>query len=251
MARILIVEDDTGMNQLYCAWLAQEHECQYAASVAEALSAVSRTTYGLLVLDYRLPDGSGLDILAAMREQALALPPVLLVTGYGTYTLSVEALDVGVTALAAKPLDRPSFLRKVRTCLALGRSALTLRDDRFQRLEAHLLENLHRKVSLEEVAHLASASRSAFNRWIKRASGHSYTKLVSELRLREARALLSDGDLSVGEVAERTGFRSQSYFARWFKRHTGLSPRRYRDGPRGASPVSVGPQSARNPSRPS
>lgn len=61
----------------------------------------------------------------------------------------------------------------------------------------------------------------------------SYEKLVSSLRLQQARDLLRQQDLAIGDIARRLGYSHASHFARAFRRLAGVSPRAYRADCRG------------------
>ena len=60
--------------------------------------------------------------------------------------------------------------------------------------------------------------------------GRTPKQLIDEQRLAEVKVLLSDPHLSVTEIAEQLGFADQSYLTRFFRRHTGMSPKAFRAG---------------------
>ncbi len=70
--------------------------------------------------------------------------------------------------------------------------------------------------------HLSRACRAC--------SGRSASRLLAERVHYEARRLLAESDLPVGEVAQQLGFRSPAYFSRAFLKHTGASPTTFRQG---------------------
>ena len=53
-------------------------------------------------------------------------------------------------------------------------------------------------------------------------------KYVQEVRLRNAKIMLESSKLSIGEISQSMRFCDSKYFANWFKKSTGLSPREYR-----------------------
>jgi len=71
-------------------------------------------------------------------------------------------------------------------------------------------------------------SPSAFRRAFRAASGLSPREWAIHARLEKARDLLADTRLSVGEIAERLGYRDVHFFSRQFARHTGLPPLAWR-----------------------
>lgn len=71
-------------------------------------------------------------------------------------------------------------------------------------------------------------SVSQMNRRFRRAYGQAPRDLVGALRLRQAQVQLLHGSRRIAEIAHACGFDDPDYFARWFRRHAGESPRAYR-----------------------
>jgi AraC-like DNA-binding protein/mannose-6-phosphate isomerase-like protein (cupin superfamily) len=91
------------------------------------------------------------------------------------------------------------------------------------------LENrLESAVSLDELTALAGLSASTLNRAFRRAVGLPPLAYHLRLRLRKSASLLRSTDLSVTEVAGKSGFDDANYFARQFRNSMGLSPSAYR-----------------------
>jgi AraC-like DNA-binding protein len=67
-------------------------------------------------------------------------------------------------------------------------------------------------------------------------TGRTPSQLVREARTHEAKRLLAKTDLTVRQVAARTGFADPAYFCRFFRRETGVSPGAFRRGDETRSP---------------
>jgi DNA-binding NtrC family response regulator len=86
------------------AWLRdQGYELDEATGYAEALDAVSKNRYDLLLVDIRLGNDDGFDLLAHCKEHYPGLS-VILITGYGTVETAIEAIRAGAFDLLTKPL---------------------------------------------------------------------------------------------------------------------------------------------------
>lgn len=93
---------------------------------------------------------------------------------------------------------------------------------------AFIQSNFGRPLALEDVAREVHVSTYYLSHLLTRETGRSFTEHLADMRLRRAKQLLATTDQSVGEVAGATGFADGNYFARVFKRETGLTPSDYR-----------------------
>ena len=103
--RILIVDDDEPFRlALRNAFVRRGYEVSLAGSLAEADATVRDHPPQYAVVDLRMPGGSGLDVVRALR--GLAKPPqVVVLTGYGTIGTAVEAIRLGAVNYLNKPAD--------------------------------------------------------------------------------------------------------------------------------------------------
>src|SRR6266480_205746 len=85
MATILVVDDEDSIRLLYSEELAEEgHEVSTAASAAEAVAKLEEQTYDLVVLDIKLKNESGLDLLQKIVKERHEMP-VILCTAFSCY----------------------------------------------------------------------------------------------------------------------------------------------------------------------
>lgn len=102
---LLLVDDDQPfLNRLGRAMERRGFEVRTASSVGEGLAEVRRAPPAFAVVDLRLEDGTGLDVVQALhgaREDARAV----MLTGYGNITTAVAAVKLGAVDYLAKPAD--------------------------------------------------------------------------------------------------------------------------------------------------
>jgi len=77
------------------------------------------------------------------------------------------------------------------------------------------------------IGRLGGSRRSAEGRF-RKATGHSILEEIQAVRLAEVERLLADPSVKIGSIAARTGYRSENFLTRLFKRKTGLTPSRWR-----------------------
>ncbi len=114
-----------------------------------------------------------------------------------------------------------------------------------QKVFAHIFSNLSEDIRLPDVARMAGMSDSAFSRFFKKNSGHSFTDHVNKLRVWKAGQLLAETEMPITDICFEAGYRNLSNFNRTFLRHHGVTPSRYRKlaGNRRGEPL---PSVARN-----
>lgn len=88
--------------------------------------------------------------------------------------------------------------------------------------------NLHRKLSLDELARSASISRSHLCRMFKAEAGMSPGQYIQKLRMQEGSMLLASTFMSVKQIMIEVGYSDKSLFVRHFKKAQGLTPSEYR-----------------------
>lgn len=102
--RILLVDDNLDHAQLALRALRGEGRVDAARLGAEAVDRAAEEEYDLVLLDYRLPDMSGLEVLARLR--AMAKPPaVILMSAQGSEEVAMEALKNGAAGYVVKNAD--------------------------------------------------------------------------------------------------------------------------------------------------
>ncbi len=88
--------------------------------------------------------------------------------------------------------------------------------------------NFSEEITVEGLAERAFLSRSHFCRQFKKVTGFSPLEYIHSVRLRVAENLLENSDLSITEIALRSGFSGSNYFGDLFRRYRGMSPRTWR-----------------------
>lgn len=115
--RILYVEDDELLGESVRAAAEQEgYAIDWLSNGRLALSAFRSGSYDLIILDRRLPDVSGTDLLRTLRSEGLETP-VLLLTAYDSVEDKVEGLDAGADDYLTKPFELDELFARMRSLL--------------------------------------------------------------------------------------------------------------------------------------
>jgi len=116
MPRVLVVDDEPGVQESLRMLLKGDCEVVLAASVEEALRALSTTRPDLVLLDLVMPGRSGLDLLSELSAAPDA-PPVVVLTGTKTVSTAVEAMKRGAADYVTKPFEVEALRIKIRQLL--------------------------------------------------------------------------------------------------------------------------------------
>lgn len=150
--KVLAVDDEDSVRELYDTVLSGEGcEVQTALDGRTAMDMLGKEKYDLVLLDLKMPDYEGTDVLKRMKDR-LSDTIVIIITAYPSLDSAVEAIKAGVYDYIVKPFS-PAQLR-----LAVGRAAdrITLEKE-----NEHLLMELKKKNecledNVDELEHIAS-----------------------------------------------------------------------------------------------
>lgn len=107
---LLVDDDEIFLNRLARAMEKRGFHVTRALSVAEARAAVHLSAPAFAVVDLRLEDGNGLDVVDALRE-ARENTRIVVLTGYGAIATAVAAVKMGATDYLSKPADAEDITR--------------------------------------------------------------------------------------------------------------------------------------------
>lgn len=114
-ARLLVVDDDAPFRrQLVRAMERRGFDVLSAESFDEAVSLSSENALGYAIVDIRLDDKNGLDLVPILREHHSEIKIVVL-TGYGNIASAVNAIKVGAVDYLAKPADPDDIFAALKT----------------------------------------------------------------------------------------------------------------------------------------
>ena len=103
MATILIIDDEVDITTTLQRFFERaRHDVVVAHTSEEGLVAFKRTRPDLVLLDLHLPDGSGMDILAQLKDEQAV---VIMITGHGDIELAVTAMQQGAENFLTKPVE--------------------------------------------------------------------------------------------------------------------------------------------------
>ena len=162
---ILVVDDERTLRFTLKEGLSEEgYRVDTAADIAEALEKLERDEFHLVLLDQKLPDGNGIDLLKTIRARRSSVQ-VVIMTAYGKFQQAVEATKAGCYEYVAKPFELDHMKLIIQNALSQTRLAdevARLRDAERRRAGSTLIVGGSSKMQklIETIRKLASAGSS-------------------------------------------------------------------------------------------
>lgn len=115
--KILVIDDEEYTRWFLSKVLTEEgFDVQSASTGREALQKVPNSIPDLVILDLRLPDMHGIEVLRTMKERKWKTKVVIL-TAYGTPQIEAEAKELGICAFISKPYVLDDLIEHCKKCI--------------------------------------------------------------------------------------------------------------------------------------
>jgi DNA-binding NtrC family response regulator len=164
--RVLLVDDDPGVSEVIGMLLEREgYAASHAATLKASLEQIKRSELDLVVTDLKLPDGTGLDVIAGVRARRPRLP-IIVITSYSSMESAIAALRAGAADYVIKPFDNGELLRAIARTLSARRmlhGARPLAVEEYIREVVERFQDSYREI---ELARMLGIGRKAL--WMRR-----------------------------------------------------------------------------------
>ncbi|PLT35516.1 response regulator [Bacillus sp. V5-8f] len=227
--RILLVDDEPlELEQLrylikekYPLWEIKEAE---DGVVAKRLLADHH--FDLALIDIHLPGENGLNLCAYIKENYQT--ECMMITAYQEFAYARQSIKLQVMDYLTKPvIARELYQALEHFILHFGRTELS---PEIHKVMDYIQHHFSKKLNLQELASFIHVSPSYLSRKFTEETGKNFQEFVVELRLKKAKEMIKQNPfLSMGMIAEKTGFSSQNHFSTAFKKYEGVSPSVYKE----------------------
>lgn len=253
MYQILVAEDEAIERKTLCICLEKHFadRCTVlsAKSGTEAVELFEQCCPQVAILDIEMPGISGLEAARRIRRSGSACV-ILFLTAYDNFSYAREAILLRALDYLLKPWSERELILSVEEALRLcedhtgdlearllmgacpvsgeeGHTSLRLGQVR-ENIESFIREHYDTELSMQDVARAMNYSDAYFCKLFKQCFGVNFSVYLNEYRIDRAKELLHTTRLNVREVSVACGYRDSNYFARVFKRITGMTPTEYR-----------------------
>lgn len=229
--KILFVDDEPGLLKSSAMLFGDYFTVITAPDAMEALERLNSEHIDCIVLDIVMPSMSGLEFLKVIRKSGYKVP-VIIVTGKSCLHYAEQCADLNISGYINKPYEVDDLVKRIKN---IFEPVFTLSggmdDDDFTGLSSRLKEvleyinlNYHRPLTLRVIARDLGACSDHIGKLFKKDLGKSFSEYINGLRVKKAKFMISEGALSISDIAVRSGFGSEQNFFKQFKRHTGVTP---------------------------
>jgi len=123
-AIVLVVDDEIEVCRILDRMLSiDQYQVQTSQSVAGAVAAIEEKLFDLYVVDYKLADGCGLDVVDWIRSKG-SEAPVLLLSGYVPTEIALRAQKLRIFEIIEKPFSREMIMNAVKKAIGPPKGVL-------------------------------------------------------------------------------------------------------------------------------
>ena len=223
----------------------------------EGLEMIRREKPDILISDICMPGMDGLSMIAALKSEFPNME-ITILTGYRDFDYAQEAIRLGVRRFLLKPskmdelneaigamlegLERKTFLRKWE--MKAGEEAPDIAAEGEEEKEemesaassfivknalAFIEANYAERLKLADVADYVYVSQWHLSKLLNKYTGQNFSEILNRVRMEQAKKLLENPSLRIGDIAEAVGFLDMAHFSRVFKKQVGVSANEYRN----------------------
>jgi two-component system response regulator HydG len=128
MPKILLIEDDISFCKLLEKFLIKKaYDVTIAFSAAEARLAIKKELFNLVLMDIRLPDSDGIELLTEFKTSNPEIP-VILMTGYSDVNTAVKAMKNGAADYISKPFNPDEVLLVITNAMQISQDEVTAKE---------------------------------------------------------------------------------------------------------------------------
>ena len=243
MYNVLIADNDTAIRFAYRnmpEWKKNGFCVRAETSDGKnAYNLLKSNCFDIIFLDAVLPGIGGLELLAALENEDIHIPAVLVST-HRDFEYARKGMRHGAVDYLIKPFGQD----ELDHCLSILKKRLdkSHENDRLKRLfldyglnpdkpfvqKMIKYMNTRQPLSMSSMADYFGLNKDYFGKLFLRENGCSFQQFLVRYKMEYAKSLLLETDLKIYEVSEQLGYKTTDYFTRLFRKYTGLSPRSYR-----------------------
>lgn len=234
-----------------------------AVDGTEAIKLCSQERCQIVIMDISMPEMNGVEAAEQIRRLDEGCE-IIFLTAYDEFFYAKRAIAIHALDYLLKPCEEEELtsvmeeamrrIQRRRQFEELNRNSECLEEESRQeevygeefkdeadmeepdrlgqaaeKIRRYIQKNYMRDISMQDAARMMNYSDAYFCKLFKQCFDQNFTAYLTAFRIHEARRLLREKNVSVREVSMLVGYYDANYFAKVFKRITGMNPSEYRD----------------------
>lgn len=248
---ILLVEDNKDIAIfIRSIFPNNKYNIVYCSNGEDAYKLVESTVPDIIITDIIMPKKNGIELIKDIKTSSLLNHiPIIIISAKNRNEDIYEGLKVGADTYLAKPFQPEELKIRVNNLLASHNLLIekyrrtVLKEDKnsdirdevsanaeFLRLATDLIyrEMKNPDFTPTMLSEELAISMSQLNKKLNAITGYPTSTYILQVKLSNAKKLLSNESKTIGEIAAECGIYDVNYFSRVFKRHTGFTPTQFR-----------------------
>lgn len=239
--KLLIAEDEAairnGMEKYIRLHTERFSKIYTAKNGQEAVDIIFQYRPEVMLLDIQMPKKSGLDVMKEAKEGDV-FPETIILSGYDEFRYAQQALRFGARDYMLKPSRSTDILKKLLEIAdeleGFGGGGEKISDlsgdcpQAVNRAKEYMEEHYTEEMTLQKVADVAGISPGYLSTLFSQYLDCCFVDYLNKIRIEHACDYLRQSYFKTYEIAYKSGYRDEKYFARVFKKVTGMSPGEYR-----------------------
>lgn len=262
MYKVIIVDDEPIIVRgLESAINWEQFGCSVVGTAGngiEGMEIIRKEKPDILISDICMPGMDGLCMIAALKSEFPNME-VTILTGYRDFDYAQEAIRLGVCRFLLKPSKMEEIQEALEVMIGNLNNNLTENSQVSHILEVseeavdteenqdveivdnaassfivknalvYIEHNYRDRLKLADVADNVYVSQWHLSKLLNRFTGQNFSEILNNVRMEEAKKLLENPSLRIGDIAEEVGFLDMAHFSRVFKKQVGVSANEYRN----------------------
>ncbi len=245
---IVVIEDNSDLRAYMEQRLSVFYNVHTAKDGEEGITKVERVLPQIVITDLAMPIKDGFEVCRSLRENIRTSHiPIVALSALGKkIDDKIRAIEAGANVFVDKPFDMDFLLKQIENLIHTQHELKELYSKRYiaepskvaiSSVDEKILEKAMKYIekhmdnseyTVESFVSDMAIGRTLLYQKINDITGMSIKEFIMDIRLKRSTQLLKDSDLTISEIAYKTGFVNPKYFSVCFKRHFNLTPSEFK-----------------------
>lgn len=245
---IVIIEDDSDLRNYMEQQLSEFYNVYTAVNGNEGIVKIEKILPQIVITDLMMPESDGFNVCNTLRSNIKTSHiPIIVLSALGKNTENkIKALESGANVFIDKPFDMAFLLTQVDNLIKNQNELKELYSKKYiaepskitissmdeellKKAMKHIEQNIsNNDYNVESFVSDMAIGRTLLYQKINDITGMSIKEFIMDIRLKRSAQLLKESDLTISEIADRTGFVNPKYFSICFKKHFELTPSEFK-----------------------